>query len=102
MAEMLNFTGCAAPRDYREGASQGAQERDQIRLFLWRQDQAKASLVKMHDVQQALSGAIMEVRRAGGEPAKDWPFDFANVIESPIDQCLAEIGRGLANTCGLT
>src|SRR5712691_4935801 len=46
----------------------------------------------------------MEIRGAGGKAAQDRSLDLANMVESAIDQGLAEIGRGLAvasrQTCG--
>src|SRR5437773_3456293 len=73
-----------------------AQERDQVRFFLGRQDQAEAAFVETHGFQQRLCGAVMEVRRACGETPQDRSLDSAHVVKFAIDQSLAEIRRGFA------
>ena len=42
-----------------------AQECDQVRFLLRRENKAKAALVKLHGIQQSLSGSVMEIRGAG-------------------------------------
>ena len=46
-------------------ALENAQERDQVRFLLRREHKAKAALVKLHGIQQSLSGSVMEIRGAG-------------------------------------
>ena len=46
-------------------ALENAQERDQVRFLLRRENKAKAALVKLHRIQQSPSGPVMEVRGAG-------------------------------------
>src|SRR5260370_2410280 len=75
---------------------QRLQERYQVRFFLRRQDKPKAGFVKMRDIQQGLSRAVMEERGAGGETTQDRSLDLANIVESAIDQGFAEICRGRA------
>src|SRR2546429_5129042 len=75
---------------------ESAQERDQIGFLLRRQNKAKTAFVKAHDIQQGLSGAVMEIWGAGRETAQNWPLYLANMVEFAIDQSLAEIGGGLA------
>jgi hypothetical protein len=43
-------------------ALENAQERNQVRFLLRRENKAKAALVKLHRVQQSLSGSVMEIR----------------------------------------
>src|SRR5713101_5977560 len=43
-------------------ALENAQERDQVRFLLRRENKAKAALVKLHGIQQSLSGSVMVMR----------------------------------------
>lgn len=75
---------------------ESGQKCDEVRFLLRCQDQAEAVFVKMHDVQQSLCGAIMEIRRARSQPAQDRAFDLADMVELAVDQSLAEIRRSFA------
>src|SRR5947208_13640306 len=75
---------------------ESAQERDQIGFLLRRQNKAKTAFIKAHDIQQGLSGAVMEIWAAGRETAQNWPLYLANMVEFAIDQSLAESGSRLA------
>jgi hypothetical protein len=62
-----------------------AQEIKQVQLVLWAQDQAEALLIKMHDVKQGRSRAVMEVGGSGGKAAQDRSLDLAGMGELAIN-----------------
>ena len=70
---------------------QCAQKRNQVLFFLGREGYAKADFIEFHDIQQRLSGAVMEIWRAGGQAAQDWSLQPADMVELPINQRLAQI-----------
>ena len=76
--------------------SQHAQKVDQVCFVLPAQDKPEPVLIEVHDIQQALRGAVMEIGSARGKAAEDRPLDLAHMSEFAVDQSLAEIAGGLA------
>ena len=65
-------------------------------FILIRKMQIETCIVEIHDIHERGCRAIVEIGRAPGQATKNRAFDLADMIESAIDQGLAEIGRGFA------
>ena len=89
------FFGSRAHHQVR-AASESIQKRDEVRFLLLCEAQAEAYFVEMHSVHKGLRRAVMKVGVTGSEAPKNWPLDFADMVEFAIDQSLAQIGGGLA------
>ena len=71
-------------------------------FILIRKMQIETYIVEIHDIHERGCRAIVEIGRAPGQATKNRAFDLADMIESAIDQGLAEIGRGFALVGRLT
>src|SRR4030095_2068522 len=91
---MIHHPSSVTPPTYR--ALESAQERRQVRLLLRREDEAEPLLIEPHGVPQCSSRPVVEERGRSGETAQSRSLDPADVIELPLYQGLAEVGRGLA------
>src|SRR5579864_6368523 len=71
---------------------QTVQKRDQVGLLLSCKSYTEALVVKREHVVQSRSRSVVEVRRAGSEPAQDGAFDLADVCPEAGYESTAGIG----------
>ena len=93
-----------APWPWKEGRSridcgpsffrtlQGVKESDEVLLFVPGQIHLEALVVEVQKLGEVARGAVVEVRSAGGESAKDGAFCAADVAAQTTDQRFTGIG----------
>src|SRR5262245_15721720 len=59
--------------------SECPQEREQVRLLLFREPRLEARVVEPDHIRQRCRGSVMEIRRPRGQRAKHGPLELADV-----------------------